>query len=186
MGALVSSFFAFGAHAYIFPFRVWESFAYYSHVFTQEPHTPPDIFSSIRPQDTLMSSYNCIIMSLSCLIKPYVGFPDFDYQLYSPSLSHVQPRRAILYIICSLIPHFYREETFPRVSLSYTCVLALSIGMFCYLELVCLSLDTRLLLVYNYKALLFFFKLFKIFEKVQKKIKKPKSRTRKDVIFGSS
>ena len=58
--------------------------------------------------------------------------------------------------------------------------------MFRCLELVCFPLDTRLLLVCNYKALLFFFKLFKIFEKVQKKIKKPKSRTGKDVIFVSS
>ena len=37
-----------------------------------------------------------------------------------------------------------------------------------------------------YKELLFFFNLFKIFEKVQTKIKKPKIWTRKDVIFGSS
>ena len=90
-----------------------------------------------------------------------------------------------MYILCSLIPYFYQEGTFPQVSLSYTCVLALSIGMFRYLELVCFPLDTHLLLVCNYKELLFFFKLFKIFEKFQKN-KKPKSRTRKDVIFGSS
>ena len=88
--------------------------------------------------------------------------------------SHVD----ILYILCSLIPYFYQEGTFPRVSLSYTCVLALSIGMFCFLELVCFPIDICLLLVYNYKALLFFFKLFKIFEKVQKnkKTKKPNKK----------
>ena len=63
---------------------------------------------------------------------------------------------------------FYWEETFPQVSLSCTYILTLSIGMFHYLELVFLSLDTRLLLVCNYKPLLFFFKLFNIFEKVQK------------------
>ena len=132
-----------------------------------------------------MSSCNCIIMSFSCLIETYASFSEFDYQPYSPSLSHVKPCRAIIYILCILIPHFYQEGTFPRVSLSYTYVLALSICMFCYLELVCFPIGTRLLLVYKYKALLFFFKLFKIFEKVQK-IKKPKSQTRKDVIFGSS
>ena len=126
-----------------------------------------------------MLSCNCIIMSFSCLIEPYAGFLDFDYQLYSPSLSHVWPRRAILYILCSLIPHFYWEETFPQVSLSYTCVLALSIGMFRCLELVCLPLDTRLLLVCNYKALLFFFKPFQIFEKVQK-IKKKQTKSREE------
>ena len=68
-----------------------------------------------------------------------------------------------------------------------TRVLALSIGMFRCLELVCFSLDIHLLLVCNYKALLLFFTLIKILEKVQKKTKrKPKSRTRKYVIFGSS
>ena len=46
--------------------------------------------------------------------------------------------------------------------------------------------DTRLLLVCNYKAVLFFFKLFKYLKKSKKKIKKPKTRTRKYVIFGSS
>ena len=55
----------------------------------------------------------------------------------------------------------YWEGIFPWVSISYTCILALSIGMFHFLELVCLPYDTRLLLVCNYKAILFFFKLFK-------------------------
>ena len=32
---------------------------------------------------------------------------------------------------------FYREGIFPRVSISYTCILALGIGMFHCLELVC-------------------------------------------------
>ena len=125
-----------------------------------------------------MSSCNCIIMSFASLIEPYAGFPNCDYQLYSPSLSHVYPCRAILYIVYSLIPHFYREGTFPRVSLSYTCFLALSIGMFRCLELVCLSLNTCLLLVCNYKALLFFFSFSKYLKK-SKKIKKPKMSDRK-------
>ena len=168
MGGLVIPFVAFGAHADIFPFRVWESFVQYRHVFAQEPHTPLDLFVGRCSQDSLMSSCNCIIMSFSCLIELYVGSPNFDYQPYSSSLSHVQPHRAILYILCSWIPYFYREGTFPRLSLSYTCVLAFRIGMFRCLELVCLPLDTRLLLVCNYKELLFFFNLFKIFEKVQK------------------
>ena len=45
--------------------------------------------------------------------------------------------------------------------------------------------DTHLLLICNYKASLFFFQAFQITEKDQKKIKKPKSRTGKDIIFGS-
>ena len=74
----------------------------------------------------------------------------------------------------ALFPIFYRQGAFPQVSLSYTSFLALSIGMFRCLELVCFPLDTRLLLVCNYKALLFFFNLFKIFEKVQKNQKTKK------------
>ena len=187
MGSLVSSLFSFGTHDDTLSFRVWESIVQYRHDISQEPHTPLDHLLDYFPQDSLMSSCNFIFMSFAYLIEPYAGFPNFEYQPYSPSLSHVQPHRAILYILCSLIPNFYREGTFPQVSLSYTYVLALSIGMFHYLELVYFPIDTHILLVCNYKALLFFFKLFKIFEKVQKIFKKkPKSRTRKDVIFGSS
>ena len=49
MGALVSSFFLFGADADIFSFRVWESFVQYLHVFAQEPHTPLDLFVGLFP-----------------------------------------------------------------------------------------------------------------------------------------
>ena len=142
MGALVSFFFCIWCPCRHFSFRVWESCIQYCDDFAQEPHTLLDIFAGMFPQDSLMSSCNCIIMSFSCLIEPYVGFHDFEYQSYSPSLSHVQPHRAILYILCSLIPYFYREGTFPRVSLSYTCILALSICMFHCLELVCFPIMT--------------------------------------------
>ena len=57
--------------------------------------------------------------------------------------------------------------------------------MFRYLELVCFPLDTHLLLVCNYKALLLFFDILKIFEKLQK-FKKPKTWTGKDVIFSNN
>ena len=46
--------------------------------------------------------------------------------------------------------------------------------------------DTHLLLAVYYKALLFFFKLVKIFEKVQENKKNIKRQMGKDVIFGSS
>ena len=60
-----------------------------------------------------MSSCNCIIMSFTCLIEPYAGFPDFYYQPYSPILSHIQPSKAILHIFCNLIPHFLPGGDFP-------------------------------------------------------------------------
>ena len=169
MGTLVRSCIAFGAHTDISPLGCG------SHLYSIAMSLSKSLILILKfmlafslGTPLYMSSCNCIIMSFSCHIEPYVGFLDFYYQPYILSLSHVYPSRTILYIFCSLIPYFYREGTFPRVSLSYTCVLALSIGMFRYLELVCLPIDTRLLLVCNYKALLFFFKLFKIYEKVQK------------------
>ena len=140
MGTLVSALFAFGAHANILSLRVWASVVQYCHHISQEPHTPLDLMLAYFPQDSVMSSCECIIMSFAYLIELYAGSPDITFQPYSPSLSHVQPCRAILYILCSLIPYFYREGTFPRVSLSYTCILALSIGMFHCLELVCLPI----------------------------------------------
>ena len=96
-----------------FSLRVWESFVQYRHDFAQEPHTPLDLFAGIFPQDSLMSSCNYIIMSFSCLIEPYASFPDFDYQPYIPRLSHVQLSKAILHILCGLIPHFLPGGDFP-------------------------------------------------------------------------
>ena len=49
-------------------------------------------FVGLCPQDSLMSSCNCIFMSFSCLIEPYVGFLNFECQPYSPILSsHAEP-----------------------------------------------------------------------------------------------
>ena len=89
MGTLVSTLFAFGAHADVFSFRVWESVVEYCHDILQEPHTPLDLLLAYFPQDSLMSSCNCIIMSFAYLIELYVGSPDIAFQTYSPSLSHV-------------------------------------------------------------------------------------------------
>ena len=89
MGALVTSLFAFGAHADTFSFRVWESVVYYLHDISQEPHSPLDLLLAYFPQESLMSSCNCIVMSFAFLIELYVGSPDIVFQPYSPSLSHV-------------------------------------------------------------------------------------------------
>ena len=85
--------------------------------------------------------------------------------------SHAEP----LFISFATWFPFYQEGIFPRVSISYTCVLALSIGMFHCLELVYFPYDSCLLLVCNYKVILFFFKIFKYLKKSKKnqKTKKP-------------
>ena len=89
MGTLVSALFAFHTHANVFSFGVWESIVYYCHDISQEPHTPLDLMLAYFPQDSLMSSCECIIMSFSCLIEIYAGSPDIVFHPYSPSLSHV-------------------------------------------------------------------------------------------------
>ena len=89
MGTLVNALFAFGAHADLFSFRVWESVVSYRHDISQEPHTPLDLMLAYFPQDSFMSSFNCIIMRFACLIDPYTGFPNIEFQTYSTSLSHV-------------------------------------------------------------------------------------------------
>ena len=89
MGTLVSTLFAFGAHADGFSFRVWESIVEYCHDISQEPHTPLDLMLAYFPQDSLMSSCECIIMSFACLIELYADSPDIAFQPYSSSLSHV-------------------------------------------------------------------------------------------------
>ena len=176
MGTLVSSLFAFDAHAEVLSFRVWESVVQYRHDISQEPHTPLDLLLAYSPQDSLMSSCECIIMSFACLIEIYVRSPKIAFQPYSPSLSHVQPCRAILYILCSLIPYFLPRGNFPpechyptHVSLHSAQVCSTTWNQFVF------PYDTRLLLVCNYKASFFFFQAFQITEKVQKnqKTKKP-------------
>ena len=118
------------------------------HLLKQELHSPLKFYDGLSLRTPLyMSICNYIIMSFACLIEPYASFPNFDYQPYSLILSHVQPRRAFLYIFCNLIPDFFLQGgDIPRLLFSYTCFLALSIGMFYYLELVCFPLHTRILL----------------------------------------
>ena len=91
------------------------------HVISQEPHNPLDLVAGLFPQDSLMSSCNCIIMIFSCLIEPYVGFPDFEFQPYSSRFSHVQPCRSILYIFCILILSLSRGDFPPSVTILHMC-----------------------------------------------------------------
>ena len=161
MGTLVSTLFEFGAHDNVFSFRVWESVVYYCHDISQEPHTPLDLLLAYSPQDSLMSSCECIIMSFAYLIELYVGSPDIMFQPYSLSLSHVQPCRAIFYILRSLIlflprgdfpPSVYILHMYPFIEHKYVPLLGTS--LFSLMTLVSSQFVT-IKLVYS------FFKLFK-------------------------
>ena len=124
-------------------------------------------------------------MSFVFLVEIYIDSLLQNYKPYILSLSQSQPSRAFFYILCSLSTP-YQEETFPRVSLSCTCFLALSIGMFHCLEIVFLSLT----LVSSYLCTIKHFYSFSSFSKYLKKSKKKskniKSWTGKYVIFGGS
>ena len=160
MGTLVSTLFSFGAHADVLSFRVWESIVQYYHDISQEPHTL-DLMMAYSPQDSPMSSCECIIMIFSCLIELYASFLDIVFQPYSPSLSHVYPYRAILYILHSLFP-FLPVGDFPSsvdILHMYPCiehryVPLLGTSLFSLMTLVSSQFVT-IKLVYS------FFKLFK-------------------------
>ena len=79
MGTLVSTLFAFGSHDEVFSFRVWQSIVQYFHDISQEPHMPLDLLLAYFPQDSLMSSCECIIMSFSCFIELCSSSLDIAY-----------------------------------------------------------------------------------------------------------
>ena len=124
MGPQLVPYFAFGAHADILSLRVWDSIVQYCHDISQEPHTPLDLMLAYVPQDSLMSSCECIIMSFSFLIELYASSPDIMFEPYIPSLSHVQPCIAIFYILRSLIPFLQGGDFRPSVDIlhMYPCI----------------------------------------------------------------
>ena len=160
MGTLISALFAFGAHADVFSFRVWESVVQYFHDILQVPHTPLDLMLAFFPQDSLMSSCECIIMSFSCLIELYAGSLDIAFQLYTPSLSHIQPCRAIFLYPSQLDSLFTGRGFSPECRYpTHVSLHQAQVRSTAWNQLICPD-DTRLLLVCNYKASLFFFQAF--------------------------
>ena len=139
MGALVSSLFAFGAHANSLSFRGWESILYYFHDISQVPHTPLDILLAYFLRTPLCQ----VVIALSWAFPALLSLMSASLTLSINHIaqaclmsSHAEP----FYISFAAWFPFNREGIFPRVSLSYTCILALRIGMFHCLELVCLPL----------------------------------------------
>ena len=89
MGALVSSYFAFGAHADIFPLGCGSPLYSIAMTLSKTLILLLIVLLALVPQDSHMSSCNYIIVSFACLIEPYAGFPHFDYHPYILILSHV-------------------------------------------------------------------------------------------------
>ena len=88
MGTLVSALFAFGSHANIFP--LWCGSPLYIIAMTLHKSLILLLIFLLAFSPGLpYVKFNFIIMSFSYLIDPYPSFPDFDYQPYRSSLSHV-------------------------------------------------------------------------------------------------
>ena len=97
--------------------------------------------ASVSLRTPLMSSCECIIMSFSCLIELYAGSFDISFEPYSPELVSCLAMQSHFIYPSQLDFPFYREGIFPRVSISYTCILAFRIGMFHCFELVSFPLS---------------------------------------------
>ena len=138
MGTLVRSCFVFGSHAYISPLGCGSPL--YNIAMTLSKSfilllTYMLAFSPGLPCIyQVVIALSCVFLSLLSLMPAFLTLIIIHIAQACLMSSHPEP----FYIsFAAWFPIFYREGTFPWVSLSYTCVLALSIGMFRYLELVC-------------------------------------------------
>jgi len=137
MGTLVSALFAFGAHADIFPLGCESPL--YSIAMTLRNSL---ILLLIFCWPISLRTPSCqVVNALSWAFPALLSFMPAPLTLRFSHIaraclmsSHAEP----FYIIFAAWFPFYREGIFPQVSISYTCILALSIGMFHCLELVCL------------------------------------------------
>ena len=124
MGTLVSTLFAFGAHADVFSFRVWESVVQYCHDILQEPHTPLDLLLAYFPQDSLMSSCDCIIMSFACLIELYSSSLDIVYSTIQTELVSCLAMQSHLLYPLQLVSLLSGGDFLPSVDIlhMYPCI----------------------------------------------------------------
>ena len=138
MGALVRSHFSFGSHAEIPPFSCgspflvlpcpWARASYSSwNLCWPFPSRLPCLYQVVIPFSWVFLAF------LSFMSAPWLWVISHIAQACLMS-SQVEP----FYISFAAWSPLYWEENFPRVLLSCTCFLALSIGMFHCLELVCL------------------------------------------------
>ena len=146
MGTLVSALFAFGAHADVFSFRCGSSLYSTAMTFCKSLILLLILCWPCSPQTPLYQVVDALSWALPALLRFMSAHLTlrFSHIAWACLMStHAEP----FYIsFAAWFPIFDWEGTFPRVSLSCTCFLALSIGMFCCLELVCFPLDTHLLL----------------------------------------
>ena len=140
MGTLVSTLFAFGAHADVSPFLGCGSPLYSIAITFSKSLTLLLILCwpwfPRLPCIKLWMHYHELCLPYWALCQPPWGCV-FNHIAWSCLMSsHAEP---FLYP-SHLVSLFYREGIFPRMPISYTCILALSIGVDVYLTSECIHL----------------------------------------------
>ena len=147
MGTLVRSCFAFGAHANISPLGCGSPLYSTSMTLSKSFILLLTFMLAISPRLPCICQ---VVIALSWVSLDLLSLMTASLDLIISYISWAclmsSQAKPFIYIFCSLISHFYWEGTFYQVSLSCTCLLALSISMFYCLELVCFPLNTHLLL----------------------------------------
>ena len=141
MGSLVRSSFAFGTHDDISPLGCGSPF------FSLAMSLRKSFILLLNFMLAVSSGIPCIcqvVISLSCILLSLLSFTldSLTFNISHLARACLMSSQAEPFYISFVawFPIFYQEGTFPRVSLSCTCFLALSIGMFHFLELVFLPM----------------------------------------------
>ena len=147
-----------------------------SHFSIQFPYWVPSLILWFPCSPTMHSKRNLMFFYLSWFPSP-LGIPILDkvvnalhastllieinvsyvlhfYHSSIVDLSQSYPGKVSYLLFTTLLSHTWKE-TFPWMSLSCMCFLPLSIGMFHFLEIVCL-LMTLVSSLFYYKHILFF------------------------------
>ena len=147
MGTLVRSCFAFGAHVDIFPLGCG------SPLYSIAMNLSKSFILLLTFMLAFSPGLPCIFQVLIALSWVLLAFFILMLDSLTLIISHISQsclmssQAESFYIsFATWFPIFHREGTFPQVSLSCTCFLELSIGMFRCLELACLTPNTCLLL----------------------------------------
>ena len=141
MGALVSSFFSFGAHADISLLECGSPLYSTTMTLSKKFILLLNFILAISPW------LPCVCQVVNVVSWVFLALLSLMPASLTLIISHIaqsclmSSQAEPFYIsFAAWFPIFYWEGTFPRVSLYCTCSLALSIGMFRCLELVCFPL----------------------------------------------
>ena len=138
MGALFRFYFSFGTHANISPLDLGSPFLVLPCPWARDSYSS---WTLCEPFPFRLPCIYQVVIAFSWFLLSFLSFMPAPWLWVTSHIaraclmsSQVEPFHRSF---AAWFPIFYQEGTFPRVSLSYTCVLAFSKGMFNCLELVC-------------------------------------------------